>query len=469
MGDSELHHSDSSRPGWAEAFILYTRPRVLAMLFLGFSSGLPLLLVFGTLSAWLREAGIDRSTIGHISWVALLYALKFVWAPLVDRLGLPVLTARLGHRRGWMLVAQLGVIAALLLMARNDPQTGLSLLVGAALLAAFCSATQDISVDAWRIEAAVVEWQAAMAATYQIGYRLGMITAGAGALYLAEFYSWSVAYSVMALSMSVGVVTTLLIAEPERRVGADTWQQEERVVAFMERSHHWSPGARQAAAWFIGAVICPFVDFFVRYGRMSLVILAFVAVFRISDITLGVMANPFYIDMGYSLADIASVTKVFGLIMTMLGAVVGGLLVSRLGLMRVLLLSAVLVAFTNLLFAWLATQEARLELLALVVSGDNLSGGMAGSAFIAYLSSLTSRAYTATQYALFSSLMLLPAKFLAGFSGDVVDASNYVTFFIYAAALGVPAIVLVLYLMRWRGTRVVNEKPALGESGSGGR
>ena len=208
MSDSGRHSADSARLSWSEAFILYTRPRVLAMLFLGFSAGLPLLLVFGTLSAWLREAGVDRSTIGHISWVALLYALKFAWAPLVDRLALPLITARLGQRRSWMLAAQLGVILALLLMASNDPQTGLPLLVVAALLTAFCSATQDISIDAWRIEAAVVEWQGAMAATYQIGYRVGMIAAGAGALYLAEFYSWSLAYCVMALAMSVGVVTS---------------------------------------------------------------------------------------------------------------------------------------------------------------------------------------------------------------------------------------------------------------------
>ncbi|GAB4345807.1 MAG: MFS transporter [Gammaproteobacteria bacterium] len=467
MGEPGAQGENPTRLSWTEALTLYTRPRVVAMLFLGFSAGLPLLLVFGTLSAWLREAGVDRSTIGHISWVALLYALKFAWAPLVDRLRLPVMTARLGQRRSWMLLAQAGVMVALLFMAASDPRTQLALLVAAALLAAFSSATQDISIDAWRIEAAVVEWQGAMAATYQIGYRLGMIAAGAGALYLAEFYSWSVAYSVMAAAMLVGVATTLLIPEPERRIAEETWRQEERVVAFLERSHHWPPRTRQVVAWFIGAVVCPFVEFFVRNGRFALAILAFIAVFRLSDITMGIMANPFYIDMGYSKADIASVTKVYGLLMTMLGAVIGGLLVPRLGLMRVLLLSAVLVVLTNLLFAWLATQEARLALLAMVVSGDNLSGGMAGSAFIAYLSSLTNRAYTATQYALFSSLMLLPAKFLGGFSGDVVDATDYVTFFIYAAALGLPAILLVIYLMRHPSRRAGGEGSILQESSRG--
>jgi len=428
------------------------------MLFLGFSAGLPLLLVFGTLSAWLRTAGVDRSTIGHVSWVALLYALKFAWAPLVDRLPLPVLTRSLGQRRGWMLLAQAGVIAGLLFMAGANPQDQLGVLVLSALLVAFSSATQDISVDAWRIEAAAVEWQGAMAATYQVGYRLGMIAAGAGALYLAEFYSWPVAYTTMAAAMAVGVMTTLLVAEPQRRVDDATWRQEERVVAFLERSAHWPARARAVAAWAIGAVVCPFVDFFARNGRFALAVLAFIAVFRLSDITLGVMANPFYIDMGYSLADIASVTKVFGVLMTMAGALAGGVLVARYGVLPMLFVAALLVAATNLLFAWLAQLGPSIPWLVLVISADNLSGGLAGSAFIAYLSGLTARAYTATQYALFSSLMLLPAKFLGGFSGDVVEGGGYVFFFFYAAALGVPAILLVTYLIR-RERAVRRETP----------
>ncbi len=438
----------TSPASWREAGKIYLKPRVIAMLFLGFSAGLPLLLVFGTLSAWLREAGISRSTIGHISWVALLYALKFAWAPLVDRTDIPVITRLLGHRRSWMLLAQAGVILGLILMAGANPQAQLTMLVWAALLVAFSSATQDISIDAWRIEAAVVEWQGAMAATYQIGYRIGMLAAGAGALYVAHFQSWSNAYLAMACAMSVGVVTTFLIAEPERQINEETWLEEARVVAFLERSHHWSPRLRHAVAWFIGAVVCPFVDFFHRNGKFALLILAFISLFRISDITMGVMAFPFYIDMGYSKAEIASVTKVFGVVMTMIGALVGGLFVVRYGVMRILLVSAILVAATNLVFAWLATQEARIDLLMVVISGDNLSGGMAGSAFIAYLSSLTNRAYTATQYALFSSLMLLLPKFIGGFSGDVADAYGYVNFFTYAAALGIPAILLILYLMR---------------------
>ncbi len=435
------------KPTWKESLSVYIQPRVIAMLFLGFSAGLPLLLVFGTLSAWLRETGVDRSTIGHISWVAILYAFKFAWAPLVDRVSIPLISPALGHRRSWMLVAQFGVIGALLLMGTSDPDTQLSILVASALLVAFSSATQDISIDAWRIEAALVEWQGAMAATYQIGYRLGMIVAGAGALYLAEFYSWSVAYTCMALFMLIGVITTLCIVEPERQGANDAWREEERVTRFLERYSRMPARLRHIAAWFIGAVVCPFTDFLTRNGQTALLILLFIGVFRLSDITMGVMANPFYIDMGYTKADIASVTKVFGLIMTMVGAILGGLLVARFGVMRILLLSAILVALTNLTFAWLANQDPEIQYLMVVISADNLSGGMAGSAFIAYLSGLTNRAYTATQYALFSSLMLLPAKFLGGFSGDIVDAEGYVYFFSYAACLGVPAILLVLYLM----------------------
>ena len=442
---------------WSEAWAVYTHPRVLAMLFLGFSAGLPLLLVFGTLSAWLRQAGVDRSTIGHVSWVALAYALKFLWAPLVDRIDLPVLNRLFGHRRSWMLLAQMGVITGLLLMATGDPRDGLTAVVWAALLVAFSSATQDISLDAWRIESVDVDRQAAMAATYQIGYRLGMIAAGAGALYVADFIDWNAAYMTMAALMGVGVVTTLLIGEPERRISEQTWADEARVVSFLENSAHLPNAYRRVAAWFIGAVVCPFTEFFARNGRYALWILAFVATFRISDITLGVMANAFYIDMGYSLSEIATVTKVFGVIMTMVGAVVGGVLVMRLGLLRVLLGAAIIVALTNLVYAWLATQPADVALLAIVVSADNFSGGLAGSAFIAYLSGQTNRAYTATQYALFSSMMLLPAKFLAGFSGDIIDASNYVVFFTYASGLGVPAILLVLFLMRRERNQRDNE------------
>ena len=433
---------------WLAALAVYRQPRVLAMLFLGFSAGLPLLLVFGTLSGWLAREGIDKSTIGHISWVALLYGLKFIWSPLVDHLKLPLLHPVFGQRRSWMLLAQIGIISGLLLMAGSNPHTQLIILIYSALLVAFSSATQDIAIDAWRIEAMPVEAQGAMAATYQTGYRLGMLLAGGGAFTIAHYYSWPAAYSMLAICMLLGIITTLVISEPEHIISRNTWKQEEKVIKFLENSTHLPGNLRDMYAWFIGAVVCPFTDFFIRNGKYALIILLFIGLFRISDITMGIMANPLYVDIGYSDLQIGLVTKTIGPIVTILGAIIGGILVIRYGMMRILLLGGFLVMITNLLFALLAILPADTLYLSMVIGADNLSGGLAGSAFIAYLSSLTNRAYTATQYALFSSLMLLPAKFIGGFSGDIVDALGFVPFFIYTALIGIPAIILILYLMR---------------------
>ena len=248
--------------------------------------------------------------------------------------------------------------------------------------------------------------------------------------------------------MFVGMITTLIISEPVRKIGQQTWEQEQRVVDFLEGPSKLPNVLRNIIAWFIGAVICPFVDFFARNRTAALWILLFIGLFRISDITMGVMSGPLYVDMGFTDTQIGLVSKTFGIAVTIFGALLGGVLVMRYGMMKMLIVSAILVVLTNLLFAWLATQGPEVSLLALVITADNLSGGIAGSAFIAYLSSLTNKAYTATQYALFSSLMLLPAKFLGGFSGQIVDAYGYIHFFIYAGVLGVPAILLAMYLWR---------------------
>jgi PAT family beta-lactamase induction signal transducer AmpG len=421
---------------------------VLAMLFLGFSAGLPLLLVFGTLSAWLARSGIDKTTIGFVSWVALLYGLKVLWSPLVDRFRIPLMYGLLGQRRSWMLLAQCGVAGGLLLMSASDPLTDLQLLVYAALLVAFASATQDISIDAWRIEAMPTETQGAMAGTYQLGYRLGMLVAGGGAFSIAHYYSWPAAYSAMALFMLVGVMTTLLIPEPEHTISNDTWKDEQQVVTFLQNSHNWPEKLRQVYAWVIGAVVCPFTEFFKRNGHFALMILLFIGLFRISDISMGIMANPLYVDVGYSDLQIGLVTKTIGPIVTIVGALLGGSLVVRYGIVPILMLGAILVVATNLLFVLVALNPPGTLFLSLVIGADNLSAGVAGSAFIAYLSGLTNKAYTATQYALFSSLMLLPAKFIGGFSGSIVDAYGYVNFFFYSAALGIPAILLIRILAR---------------------
>ena len=428
----------ASRRSWREAWLIYLEPASLRMLTLGFSAGLPLLLVLGTLSFWLREAGVDRTTIGYLSWVGLAYAFKWVWAPLVDRLPLPLLTRTLGRRRSWLLLSQAMVMAGLAGMAFNDPRVALAPMVWCALAVAFGSATQDIALDAFRIESADTERQAALAATYQTGYRLAMIWAGAGVLWVAaraelvgvagyQQGAWKTAYLVMAASMLVGTVTVLLSREPAPRP---------------------LPPARNALEWLRGALIDPFADFLSRYRWHAVLILALIAVYRISDVVMGIMANPFYVDMGYSKDEVAAVTKVFGVLMTLAGAFLGGVLALRIGVMRVLMLGAVLSAASNLLFAWLGTRGHDLTGLVFVISADNLAGGIASAGFIAYLSGLTNVQYSATQYALLSSVMLLLPKWLAGFSGRFVDANGYTEFFIGTALLGLPVLLLVALVSR---------------------
>ncbi len=425
------------KPSWGATLRVYLEPPTLRMLALGFAAGLPLLLVLGTLSFRLREAGVDRSTIGHLSWVGLAYAFKWAWAPLVDRLPLPGLHPLLGRRRSWLLLSQLAIMAGLAGMALSNPQDGLQAVVWCALIVAFASATQDIALDAFRIESAGAERQAALAAAYQTGYRVAMIWAGAGVLWLAaraeaqtggyQNAAWTVAYLVMAASMLPGVLTVLLSREPARAE---------------------LPPARNAAEWLRGALLEPFADFLRRYKWQAALILGLIAVYRISDVVMGIMANPFYVDMGYSKDEVAAVTKVYGVIMTLVGAFLGGVLAMRLGVMRVLMLGAVLSAASNLLFAWLAGHGHDLTALIFVISADNLSSGIASAAFIAYLSSLTNISYSATQYALFSSMMLLAPKFIAGFSGQYVDAYGYSQFFVSTALLGLPVLLLVALAAR---------------------
>jgi PAT family beta-lactamase induction signal transducer AmpG len=401
------------------------------MLFLGFSAGLPLLLILGTLSFWLREAGIDRSTIGYLTWIGLIYAGKWLWAPLVDRLPIPFLGRLLGRRRSWLIFAQAIIVLGLLGMASLDPKVAITPIVWCALLVAFGSATQDIALDAFRIESADSDRQAALAATYQTGYRLALIWSGAGVLWLAarvetgpgyDASAWQFAYVIMACSIAVGTITTLLSKEPARIELAK---------------------ARNATAWLHQTLIEPFSEFITRYGWHAVAILGLIAIYRISDIVMGIMANPFYVDMGYTKDEVAAVSKVFGVIMTLLGAFIGGVLALRFGVMRILFLGAVLSAVSNLLFAWLATQGHDLTGLVWVISADNLSSGIATAAFIAFLSSLTNIQYSATQYALFSSMMLLAPKWLAGFSGVFVDAFGYPIFFISTAIIGVPVLLLI--------------------------
>ena len=456
--------ADPAPPGWGEVLRTYLEPASLRMFALGFSAGLPLLLVLGTLSFRLREAGIDRATIGFLSWVGLAYAFKWCWAPLVDRLPIPLLTRALGRRRSWLLVSQLAIAAGLVGMALSDPRQALGPVVWCALAVAFASATQDIALDAFRIESADTRHQGVLAATYQTGYRLAMIWAGAGVLWLAAWAevpglvasvstatatataaaaaaatvppvpgaayqntAWQTAYLVMAASMALGVLTVLLSREPARAE---------------------LPPARNAAEWLRTALVEPFADFVRRHRWQAVLILALIGTYRISDVVMGIMANPFYVDMGYTKDEVATVTKVYGVVMTLVGAFVGGALTVRFGVHRILMAGAALSALTNLLFAWLAGHGHDVTALIAVISADNLSGGIASAAFIAYLSGLTNVQYSATQYALFSSMMLLAPKWLAGFSGVAVDAVGYAHFFTGTALLGLPVLVLVWVVMK---------------------
>jgi MFS transporter, PAT family, beta-lactamase induction signal transducer AmpG len=440
----------SSGTGWLGALAVYRQPRIAAMLFLGFSAGLPFLLVFATLTAWLTQAGISRGTIGLLSWVGITYSITFFWAPVVDRLPLPFLTRALGRRRSWMLIAQVGLAAGLAGIAFSDPAQNLAQVVWCALGVAFAAATQDIAIDAWRIEAAPVEDQGAMAAAYQLGYRIALIIAGAGALWLASEQGWQTTYLVMAALVGVGVITTLIVHEPTATLSAETMERERKLAEGVAHAGHLPPVLSRIAAWFSSAVVAPFVDFFARNGlAFGVAILAFIGLFRVTDITMGVMANPFYLDLGYTLKEVAAIAKGYGVVMSIIGAILGGLAVVRFGAVRSLVLGGVLVIISNLGFAILAlTGEPSLLGLALVISGDNLSAGLAGSAFIAYLSGLTNTAYTATQYALFSSLFTLPGKIIAGGSGFVVEAAGYPFFFLYTSILGIPALLLIAWLSR---------------------
>jgi len=440
------------RPSWLEALRVYWHPRVLSMLFLGFSAGLPFFLVFSTLSAWLRQAGVERSTIGMLSWVGILYSIKFLWAPVVDRVRPPFLHRFLGRRRGWMLLAQLGIAVGLFKLSLSDPATGVRSVALGALFVAFCAATQDIALDAWRIESGAVETQGAMLAAYQVGYRIALITGSAGALTIAAYASWHTSYAVMAALVGVGVITTLLVSEPHPGVPKESVAREERVVMWLESRAHWPRPLLDAGEWFMGAVVCPLLDFFARYGvALAILVLLFVGSYRLTEFTMGSMVNPFYIDHGYTLTNIAKIVKVYGLMMSILGVFLAGLLIPKIGLVRALVLGNVLLMLSNLSFALLATTHTPTLLgLGLVNGLDNFAQALQGTSLITFLSGLTSPRYTATQYALFSSLYALPGKVLEGMSGFVVEHIGYPAFFVYTASLSLVGL-FFLFLLTRRG------------------
>lgn len=412
---------------WSTAFKAYLQPIMLVMLALGFASGLPYMMVFQKMSFWLREVGIDRSTIGFFYWVTFAYSFKFLWAPAVDRIGIPVLTRVLGHRRSWMLLAILGTIIGMLVCGFSDPSVNLMHTVIGALILAFAGATLDISIDAWRIESAPNEEQAQMAAAYTLGYRFSIMASGL-ALAIAGWVSWPVAFVSLAGLMALNIITLLFfVKEPER-----VPQEKAKDFKTVLQEYVWNP---------LSSII-------IRMGKWAPIVLLLVATYRISDFTMGVMAYPLYADLGYSKQAVGLISSGYGVWVTIFGAIIGGLFVVRFGLMKSMLIGAIITMITTALFAWLAVQPQPLvRNLFVTIAADNIAGGFAGTVFIAYLSSLVDKRYTATQYALLSSLYAMFLKFAAGFSGVIVDAIDYPKFFFLTASYCIPVMVLILLIM----------------------
>jgi MFS transporter, PAT family, beta-lactamase induction signal transducer AmpG len=415
---------------WREALAVYLQPRLLVIFLMGFASGLPLALTGATLAIWLAEVDLSLTAIGLFVAFTAPYNLKFLWAPLIDRVPIPGLTRRLGRRRAWMLTIQLALAAAIVALGATRPREAPLWTAVAALVVAFLSASQDIVIDAYRIESVQEDQQGAAAAMTQYGYRLGMLASGAGALFLAATVDWLWVYTVMAALLAVGIATTLLAPEP-------------RVAA---------PGATAAGgllARLREAVVDPFAEFLRRQGfGVAALVLAFILLYKLGDAFAGVMANPFYVKLGFTKLEIAWVTKIFGLAATLAGVFAGGALVSRYGVLRALLVSGILQMLSNLMFALQAIAGPDVRLLTATIAIENLTGGMGSAAFVAYLSLLCNVAYTATQYALFTSFMAVPRTFLSAGSGWVADHVDWVTFFVISTVLALPGLLLLIWLIR---------------------
>jgi PAT family beta-lactamase induction signal transducer AmpG len=505
------------RKSWREAISTYTSPATLVLLLLGFAAGLPYMLVFSTLSVWLREAGVARETIGFASLIGLAYAFKWVWSPLLDQWRLPLL-GRLGRRRSWLVLSQVLVAAGLVGMALCDPQTHLSWLIGLAVVVAFASATQDIAIDAYRLEIVDDSRQAALAASYMAGYRVAALLATAGALYFAaglgstvQVYrhsAWSGTYLVFALLMLPGLLTTLWMREPlvslQTQLAAARYGFTHQIMSvlvlvvllisvpalFTQLYYTNFAGLvtgelglldllledrafLRALLYLVLTTLCfstmgrrglapvltPVNDFILRYRWQALLLLGLIATYRMSDTVMGVMANVFYIDQGFTKDQIASVSKLFGLVMTLLGAGLGGLLIVRFGIMPILFIGGIASAATNLLFLLLAGMGADLQMLIVTISADNFSAGLATAAFVAYLSSLTDLKFSATQYALLSSIMLLLPRLIGGYSGVMVEKLGYAHFFLATALLGIPTLILIALQWRREGPQANGSTP----------
>ncbi len=415
---------------WASAFSIYQDRRMVTILFLGFVSGLPLLLTMGTLSLWLIEVGITKATIGAFALVGLPYTFKFLWSPIIDRAPLPFFSRILGRRRSWMLLTQFALIAALLALGFSHPTEAPLLTAICALIVAFCSASQDIVIDAYRIELLDEKSYAAGAATIVLGYRAGMMVASAGALYLATFLSWPMVYAIMAGFVLVGVVTVFMSKEPKQNAAEVAKDMQKMGFAgHMQR-----------------AVVAPFTDFAKRPQWFA--ILVFIILYKLGDAFLSNMTMPFYYEMGFSKIEIANVTKVFGLIAMMLGGFVGGVVNARLGIMRGMLICGIIHIFANLVFLVQAYVGHSVPMLMLTIASENITSGMCTAALVAYLSSLCNRSFTATQYALLSSLSATGRTFLSSIAGVLAQDMGWHVYFVFTSVLAVPALLLLYWLMQ---------------------
>ena len=477
-------------------FYFFFKEKPLKMLLFGFSSGLPILLVFSTLSVWLSKAGIERSTITLFSWAGFAYAFKYLWSPIIDKFSLPIFK-KFGHRRSWLLLVQFLIIFSLILTSFTDPQKNLYATAFFIVLLAFFSASQDIIIDAFRIESVSQSKQGYLSSMYIAGYRVGMLVSGAGSLWLASYFGsdnydqivWQKVYCIMALFMAVGIFANLTSNEP--KVKKNLFKKTNNhlifflsiiftitIFIYLYSNISFSVKDNNLLIFVLTCLklifcflvsgillmlmtkfkivekkmvaesyIAPIMNFIKKYGRFALIILMLISLYRIADVVMGVMANIFYIEKGYSIKDIATYSKFFGVFATIIGGLLGGYFASKKGTMTALFLGALIASLSNLLFAWLATVDANINYLIMVITADNISSGFAGAAFVIYLSGLTSIKFTATQYALFSSIMLFLPKLIAGYSGAWVDVMGYSNYFMLTALLGMP----VLFLIYWIG------------------
>ncbi|MDA7579125.1 MFS transporter [Alphaproteobacteria bacterium] len=486
----------SASNNWKASLLIYKDIRVIRLLILGFSSGLPILLIFSTLSLWLKSAGVDRSTITLFSWAGLAYSFKFLWAPVIDKMPIIILNDRFGHRKSWLMFSQSMLIMLFLGLGFVDPKYNLLLMAVIIVCVGFCSATQDAMVDTYRIESAPAELQSAMSGIYIVGYRLGMIAAGAGSLFLASFFggdeqsynvsAWQKTYMIMAVIQSIGLICTIISPEPpSKRILLDNFKDRLKLINVFFVStllfiliYNFFPIIKFHDPFIKGFFIVlkllialsgmiivftfaaklnyvknyvilstfldPITSFVKKYGSMAIVILVIIGLYRIADIVMGVVANLFYSDMGYTLNQIASISKFWGLIATIFGGLLGGILASKYNNYSILLLGAILAASTNILFAILATLEPIIVYLMIVIIADNIAAGIASVAFVAFLSSLTNINFTTSQFALFTSLMLFLPKIIGGYSGSIVDSFGYFNFFFITAVMGLPVVILII-------------------------